>query len=127
MPIYIYKNPKTGASKEVIQRMIEEHKYEEDGVVWERVFTKPNASIDTKVDPSNKAKFIEKTGNMKGTMGDMMDYSAELSEERSKSSEKGEDPVKRKHFKDYEKKVGKKHLSDKKKTFESSKVRIDLE
>jgi hypothetical protein len=127
MPIYLYKNPKTGTVKEVVQKMNDEHTYEQDGVKWERVFTAPNASIDTKVDPDDKVKFIEKTGNMKGSLGDMMDYSSELSEERAKSSETGEDPVKRKHFQDYEKKVGKKHLSDKKKTIETDKVKIDLE
>jgi hypothetical protein len=127
MPIYLYKNPKTGVSKEVIQKMNDEHIYEEDGLKWERVFTKPNASIDSKLDADNRAGFIEKTGNMKGTVGDMMDYSAELSEERASKSSDGEDPVKKKLFKDYKKKTGKKHLRDQKKTFENSNVRIDID
>lgn len=127
MPLYLYKNPKTGETKEVLQGMNDKHEYFEDGVEWKRIFTSPNASIDTKVDPSNKNKFIEKTGNMKGTLGEMMDYSEELSKERAKSSDNGEDPVKRKHFDEYERKVGKKHLSDKKKTIETDRIKIDLD
>lgn len=127
MPIYLYKNPKTGEIKEVVQLMNEKHEFIEDGVEWKRVFTSPNASIDTKVDASDKNKFIEKTGNMKGSLGDLLDYSSELSEERAKRSESGEDPVKRKHFDEYEKRVGKKHLSDKKKTIETDRIKIDLD
>lgn len=127
MPIYTYKNPKTGEVIDVIQGMNDEHKYFSDGVEWKRVFYAPNASIDTKVDPNDKNKFIEKTGNMKGTLGEMMDYSEELSKERASKSETGEDPVKKKMFKDYENKTGKKHLKDKKKTFENSRVKIDLD
>jgi hypothetical protein len=127
MPIYLYKNPETGVSKEVIQKMHDEHVYEKDGVKWERVWLAPNASIDTKLDASDKVGFIEKTGKMKGTVGDMLDYSAELSEERASKSANGEDPVKKKLFGDYKKKTGKKHMSDKKKTFENSSVKIDLD
>jgi hypothetical protein len=127
MPIYLYQNPETGVSKEIIQKMKDEHVYEEDGVKWKRIFLSPNASIDTKLDASDKVGFIEKTGNMKGTVGDMLDYSAELSEERASKSGDGKDPVKKKLFSDYKKKTGKKHMSDKKKTFENSNVKIDLD
>jgi len=127
MPIYLYKNPETGISKEIIQKMNAEHVYEEDGVKWERVFLSPNASIDTKLNASDKVGFIEKTGKMKGTVGDMLDYSAELSEERASKSGNGEDPVKKKLFGDYKKKTGKKHMSDKKTSFENSSVKIDLD
>lgn len=125
MPIYIYKHPETGETKEVVQTMNEEHKYFEDGVEWKRVFLSPNASIDTKSETPEQ--FVEKTGNMKGSIGDMMDYSAELSAKRASKSESGEDPIKRKHFDDYEKRVGKKHMSDKKKTIETDRVKIDLD
>lgn len=127
MPIYIYKNPDTEEYKEVIQTMNEEHIYiDEFGLEWKRVFTVPHASIDTKDDAWDHNRFVEKTGKMKGTVGDALDYSAELSAKRAESNG-GEDPIKRKAFKDYEKSVGKKHLSDKKKTIETSKVKIDLD
>ena len=127
MPIYIFKHPETEEYKEVIQTMNEEHIYiDEFGLEWKRVFTIPNATIDTKDDAWNHNRFVEKTGKMKGTVGDMLDYSSELSAKRAESNG-GEDPVKRKAFDDYEKQVGKKHMSDKKKTIETSKVRIDLD
>ena len=43
---------------------------------------------------------------MKGTFGDMMDYSSELSQKRAEKAG-GIDPVKKKHFENYEKAVGK--------------------
>jgi hypothetical protein len=48
---------------------------------------------------------------MKGTYGDMLDYSKELSIEREERL--GYDPVKQEYFKKYEKEVGKKHVEDK--------------
>lgn len=124
MPIYLYSHPETNEIKEVLQSMKEEHSYSEDGVQWRRVFTIPTASIDTKIDPFSASEFIRKT-NKKGTVGDVMDLSAELSEKRAESSGK-EDPVKRKLFSDYKNKVGKDHLMDKPKTIETSKVKIEL-
>ena len=50
MPIYLFKNPKNGKVKEVFQSMNSDHIYSEDGVKWERVFTVPQASIDTEID-----------------------------------------------------------------------------
>ena len=112
MPLYLYSHPERGEIKEILQSMNEEHIYFEDGVQWKRIFTVPTASIDTKIDPFSQKQFIEKTGNKKGTMGNMMDLSAELSQKREQSNGK-EDPVKRQHFSDYEKKVGKKHIDRK--------------
>lgn len=127
MPIYIYKHPDKEEYKEVVQTMTEAHIYSEDGTEWKRVFTKPNASIDTKVNAFDKNAFIAKTGNMKGTVGDMLDYSAEMSRKRAETHVSGEDPVKRAHFDSYEKAIGKKHLDDKKKVIETSKVKIELD
>lgn len=127
MPIYIFKHPETEEYKEIVQTMNEEHVYtDESGLKWKRVFTIPNATIDTKDDAWSHNGFVEKTGKMKGTVGDVLDYSSELSAKRAEANG-GEDPVKRKAFNDYEKKVGKKHISDKKKTIETSKIKIDLD
>jgi hypothetical protein len=127
MPIYIYKHPEKEEYKEIIQTMREKHVYSEDGVEWKRVFTIPNASIDTKVDAYDKNAFISKTGNMKGTVGDMLDYSADMSRKRAEKSETGEDPVKRAYFNEYQSKIGKKHLDDKKKVIETSKFKVELD
>jgi len=87
MPIYIFKNPKTEEYKEIVQTMNEEHIYiDEFGLEWNRVFTIPHASIDTKEDAWNHNQFVEKTGKMKGTVGDVLDYSAELSSKRAESN-----------------------------------------
>lgn len=49
MPIYLFKNPKTGKIKEVIQKMTERHVYLENGVEWERIFTSPAGFVDGKM------------------------------------------------------------------------------
>lgn len=125
MPIYLYQNEETGEVKEILQSMNEEHVYFENGLQWKRVYTVPSASIDTNINPFSEKEFVEKTGTKRGTIGDVMDLSSELSQKRAELNGK-EDPVKRKMFNDYEKKTGKKHLSDKPKVIENSKVKIEL-
>ena len=60
MPEYIYENPETGEQVTVLQSVHEEHIYEIDGVVYDRVYTLPNTSIDTKIDPDSASDFREK-------------------------------------------------------------------
>ena len=103
MPEYLFENPKTGEIISVIQGIDEEHAYSEEGKEFSRVFTIPNASIDSSPDPFSSQRFGEKTKNMKGSMGDMWDYSKELSQKR-KEIVGGEDPVRKKAEKDYSKK-----------------------
>jgi hypothetical protein len=115
MPIYIYEHPDTGETKEIVQRMMEKHEYFEDGKEWKRVFESPQASTGTiigNLDPTDKKKFIEKTGQIRNiTQGDLWDISAGLSEKRAKTF--GKDPVKEKAFKDYKKKThGSSHPND---------------
>ena len=95
MPEYLFENPDTGEVISVVQGINEEHTYSEDGKVFERVFTVPNASVDSDLDPFSAQQFTDKTRNMKGTMGEMWDYSKELSEKRKKISG-GEDPIRKK-------------------------------
>ena len=101
MPIYLYKNPVTGKVKEIVQRMNEAHVYEEDGVRFERLFTIPSASIDQNIDTAQK--FVEKTANMRGTLGEIWDYSQELSDKRAKDNG-GVDPMREKAENNYSKK-----------------------
>ncbi len=126
MPIYTYKHPTEERYKEVIQRMNDNHTYSEDGVEWQRVWDIPNAAISSNADPFNSNAFLDKTANMKGTFGDMMDYSSELSEKRAEKSG-GVDPVKKKHFESYEKEVGKKHPSEKASKFENKSIKVDYD
>ena len=126
MPIYVYKHPEEELYEEVLQGMNDPHVFSKDGVEWQRVFLSPNASISSNSDPFNSNAFLDKTANMKGTVGDMMDYSAELSEKRAEKSG-GIDPISKKHFDNYEKSVGKKHLNDAPKSFENKHIKVDLD
>ena len=86
---------------------------DENGVEWKRILTVFNAPMDTvaSIDPFNQNDFIEKTGKKKGTFGDILDASKELSEKRKK--ERGEDPVQKKYFEEYKKKRhGVQHLEE---------------
>jgi len=121
MPTYIYEDPETGETKEVIQRMNEDHKFESNGKEWRRVFTNPQASIDTKWDEFSNRDFLEKTRAKRGTMGDLFDKSKELSQKREQRA--GIDEKKQKIIKQYEENTGKKHPQ----TIERKKsVKFDL-
>ena len=123
MPIYLYLNEQTGETREVLQGMNEPHDFSEGGIAWKRVFTVPRASIDTKIDPNSPKDFVRAT-NKKGTFGVVMDLSAELSDKRAEKE--GTDPVKQKHFDDYEKKNKKKHLLDRPKVIENNVAKIEF-
>tara|TARA_A100001037_G_C14999453_1_gene566302 strand:- start:354 stop:701 length:348 start_codon:yes stop_codon:yes gene_type:complete len=113
MPTYVFEHPESGETIEVVQKIKEPHVYvDEDGLEWNRVFTVPNANIDTEIDPFSSREFAEKTKNKSQNLGDLWDRSKELSEKREKTL--GHDPVKKKYFKDYSKKrKGMKHPKDK--------------
>lgn len=125
MPLYTYENPKTGETIDVLQGMNEKHAYiDENGLEWKRVFQIPNAAVDSQIDANNPLAFVDATKNKKGTYGDLLNKSAELSEKRAKEYG-GKDPVKEKFLSDYSKKTGgKKHLSQMK-NYESSKVKVE--
>lgn len=125
MPLYTYENPKTGETIDILQGMNEKHTYiDENGLEWKRVFQIPNAAVDSQIDANNPLAFVDATKNKKGTYGDLLDKSAELSEKRAKEYG-GKDPVKEKFLSDYSKRSGgKKHLSQMK-SYESSKVKVD--
>ena len=60
MPEYIYEHPENGKQITVWQSIHEEHVYKVDDVVYNRVYTIPQASIDTKIDPYSPKDFREK-------------------------------------------------------------------
>lgn len=112
MPEYLYEDPDTGKIVTVIQGINEEHKYQEDGKEFNRIFTLPNTSIDTQIDPFNKSDFLDKTRGKKGSYGDLWDASKEASQKREEKL--GSDPIKKKHFEKYsETRNGMKHQQDK--------------
>ena len=108
MPIYQYSHPKTGEIANVFQGMNDKHEFFRDGVKWNRVFTVPQASIDTQIDAMSQKDFVEKTGKKRGKLGDMFDASREASDKRKQIM--GHDPVKKKYWDDYAaKRKGKRH------------------
>jgi hypothetical protein len=123
----------TGETKEVEMPMSDYKPYKgEDGQDegWKRVYDSPQVNIGNyvakKVDPWDNKQYVNRTGNMKGTYGDLHDYSAQMSEKRASGSITGEDPIKREHFDKYEKKTGQKHFDDKPKVIETKNVKIEL-
>jgi hypothetical protein len=109
MPIYTFINKLTGETKDVVQKMNEHHIYSEGGVVWDRIFDVPEANIAASIDPFSSRDFIQKTKERSGTIGDLWDQSAELSEKRARIMGTGVDPVKEKAVSSYEKKTKKPH------------------
>ena len=104
--------PKTKEIVEIVQKMSDPHEYtDEEGVKHKRVYTLPNASIDTQIDPFSSREFVDKTKDKGITMGELWDASQDASEKREKVL--GKDPVKEKYFKNYSKKRrGLKHKDD---------------
>ncbi len=110
MPVYLFQNPETGETVEVIQGMKEKHTFVDDqGVEWKRVFTSPNTAVSDNLigADTTEAEFVRKTSEKNYTLGDMWDLSARLSEKRAKAN--GQDPIKEKEKKKYEKHTGKRH------------------
>lgn len=124
MPIYLFKNPKTGKVVSVFQQMNEDHTYSQDGIKYERVFTVPNAQIDADIDLNSSEKFVEKTGKMKGTLGEIWDYSQELSNKRAEKNG-GIDPVRQKAEEKYSKKRRGMKYKSKVNPSEMPKIQLD--
>ena len=91
MPEYIYENPDTKEQITVWQSVHEAHEYEVDGVAYDRVYTIPHASIDTKIDANSETDFKAKTKAK--TYGELWDHSSEMSAKRAEEHG-GKDPVK---------------------------------
>lgn len=127
MPIYVYQNPETNELIEVVQSMKEEHVFfDKNGLEWKRVFMPSQLNTEGTIDPWSNKDFVEKTRNKKGTYGDLLDRSAELSNARAEKNG-GVDPIKKKYFKDYSKKRGGvKHPQDRKKSIETKNYKIDF-
>ena len=127
MPLYCYRNSQTGEEVEIIQGMNDVHEFiDSSGFKWDRVFFAPNASIDTNVDAFSQQKFVERTASKKGSYGDVLDYSAEMSAKRAEKAG-GVDPIKKQYLEDYSKKRnGAKHLSEKPKTIENKNFKVEL-
>lgn len=108
MPLYPFVNTKTGQTEDVLLGMNDPKVYlgpdgTDDPTLWKRVYTLPQASFDTKVDPHSAKDFVKVT-NKRGVVGDLFDRSAELSAKRAEKE--GTDPIKSKFYKRFSKKHG---------------------
>lgn len=105
MPEYIYKHPKKPKYISIIQTMSEEHAFtDESGVKWERQYTIPQAVIKETINPFNSKQYVDITKRKKGNVGDLMDFSEELSNKRKQETEDGIDPVTTQFHDDWSKK-----------------------
>ena len=103
MPIYQFQNEKTGEKIDVVMSVHDTHEYvDKTGYKWQRVWTVPNAAVDTVVDPFNSKDFVNKT-TKKGSVGDLWDLSAELSHKRAEKTGTS-DAVKENYYKNYSRK-----------------------
>lgn len=125
--MYVFQHPDREEYTEAYFGMNDEKKYiDEEGTEWKRVYLSSQLSVDAKVDPWDNADFVNKTGNKKGTVGDMLNLSSELSEQRAKESG-GVDPLKQKYYDNYSKqRGGAKHVDQMKKTYEDKNIKIDF-
>lgn len=111
MAIYIFQNPQNENDIiEIIMSVNDSHEFSKDGIKWNRIFTVPNASVSssTNLNPNDSKAFVELTKNKKGSYGDLLDLSKELSQKREKQM--GKDAIREQNFKEYsDKRNGKIH------------------
>ncbi len=106
MPSYEFVREDTGESTSIYYPIKDAPKVgaivEYDGVKWKRVFALPEAVTTglKPIDPNSQKQFREKTGRMKGTIGDLWATSEELSKRRAERNG-GVDPVKEKYYADF--------------------------
>lgn len=125
MPLYVFENPNTGSNIEVFFHMDDKKEYiDEDGLKWNRVLLSPQLNTEASIDPWSNDDFVNKTSNTKGSIGDLMDRSNELSLKRAEEYG-GVDPIKEKYYKKYsDERNGAKHM-DQMKKFENKDVKVD--
>ena len=128
MPLYLYENKETGEVVEVLQGMKELHEY--NGIddrqkgLWRRVYVNPTLSSDTKVDAFDKKSFVNSTVGKNDSYGDLFERSAEASAKRAERY--GKDPVKEKHYAEYNKMTnGKLHPEQQKEKFKKAVEKAD--
>lgn len=123
MPVYIFQHPETEETKELHQKMSEAHVYkDEDGVEWSRVWTSPNYTIDNKVNPFSSKDFVRKTSKMRGSVGDLWDYSKELSDKRQEIA--GRDKIKADHEDQRNESINKRRKVNIKKDIKKAKAAV---
>ena len=128
MPNYSFRHPDTGEYKEIFFHMNDEPKthIDQEGTEWQRVFDSPQLNTVGSLDPWDSNDFVNKTRDKKGSYGDLLDASTEMSEKRAEQRG-GIDPIKQKAYDNYSaSRGGKKHIQEvREKGFESKNIKID--
>jgi len=108
MPNYVFQKVGSEETKEFVFSMKDAPLFgsviKRDGVKWKRLMVNPQVACSglKAIDPYSSQAFVNKTAQMKGTVGDLWDLSKEQSERRAQR-EGGTDPVRKKYFADYKK------------------------
>ncbi len=126
MPQYLFCHPEDDSQIVEVFFLMNDKKFyiDDSGLEWRRVFTVPQASIDSDIDPNNREEFARRAAKY-STVGDLADKSKELSEKRK--SKEGYDPLEQKFFKDYAaSRGGKKHPKDKPTKIETKFATVDF-
>ncbi len=107
MAVYLYQHPVTKEVIEVVQQVKDKHEHTDSkGVKYDRVWTIPQASFNSQIDPFSSKSFVDKTRGKKLSVGDLWDISAEMSNKRLDKD--GGDNVKKSYdTKEKEKRKGK--------------------
>lgn len=129
MPIYSFFCEETETYEDVFFHMNDVKNYNgKDGSEigkWRRVYTSPNASIDSKINPFSSKDFVEKTGKKRDTYGSLLDRAKEASIKRT--DKEGFDPVRNKYLADYKKTNGVELFdSNKNKVIKSKGITVDF-
>src|SRR6266404_3756250 len=119
MPNYTFENLKT-KEIQVFNFSLDNHPTwgevrEIDGQKWKRIMEThaPMGIVKDTINPHSSEAFVDETKRKKGTVGDLIERSQELSEQRKKQSIDGRDSVKDKFLDGWSKKRGgKKHPTD---------------
>lgn len=107
MPEYIFYNKKTDEYRSVIQKMNEEHIFvDEKGFQWERVWSIPQAAVNTQINPFSSKDFAAKTESKKDSLGSLWERSKEASEKRKDKLGVKVDPQRQKWYDNWSKQRG---------------------
>lgn len=114
MPIHQFQHEESG---EIIEEYVpaaapaaDHQKIERNGKVYKRVYVAPLAARDTKVGSGSIEDFRRMTDEKRMKNGDLWEISKQMSEERE--AKHGRDPVKEKHYRDFERLNGVKCMQE---------------
>ena len=132
--LYKFENTETGDTHEVEMSMKNYEPYKGpsgDDKRWQRVYEAPQINMGISTSKSINAwdnnSFVNRTKEMKGSYGELLDHAEDLSKKRAKDSLTGEDPIQRKYLNKYSsERGGKIHPSEMKKVVENKHVKIEL-